>query len=227
MVSKLAWCRPLVCTASVVVCLALGPLAQVAFEPARLRSGAPPAPPPPHIVGWGQEWLRVSVAATGDVSAIEPLREASSFSAGLRRAIRGWTFAPARADGEPVESDVLLAALFRPATAYGRPAVGQPLSSRARASVQVPIPISTPSPPYPPRAIGSGGVVIEVAVNRQGTVVSAMRVASSGSGFDATAVDTARRWRFQPAVRRGRPVASVAYLVFSFREPVVVAPVTR
>ena len=184
-VMRPAWCRPLVCTAGLVVCLAPGPLAQVAFEPARLRSGAPPAPPPPHVVGWGQDWWRVSVDATGDVSAIEPLRDVSSFSDGLRRAIQVWTFAPARADGEPVASDVLLVAVFRPATAYGRPAVGEPLSRRARESVQVPIPVSTPSPPYPPRAIGSGGVVVEVAVDHQGTVVSATRVASSGSGFDA------------------------------------------
>ncbi len=226
--SPSSWCRPLACTASLVVCLALGPLAQVAFEPARLRSGAPPVPPSPHIVGWGQEWLRVSIDATGDVSTIEPLREASSFSEGLRRAIREWRFGPARSNGEPVESDVLVAALFRPATAYGRPSVGQSLRvPRPRASVQVPIPISTVAPPYPPGGVGSGGVVIEVAVDRHGAVVGATRVASSGSGFDTAAVDTARRWRFQPAMQRGRPVASVAYVVLSFREPVVVAPVNR
>ena len=228
LVNPLTWYRPLVCAASLVACLALGPLAQVAFEPARLRSGVPPAPPSPHIVGWGQEWLRVSVDTTGDVSAIEPLREVAFVQRSTAGgAIHAWTFAPARADGEPVASEVLVAALFRPATAYGRPAVSQPLSSRARASAQVPIPVSTPSPAYPPRAIGSGGIVIEVAVDRKGKVVGATRMASSGSGFDNVAVGAARRWRFQPATRGGHPVASVAYLVFSFREPVVVAPVSR
>ena len=222
-----AWHLPLVYAASLVLGLAPLSLAQVGFEPARLRSGAPPAPPPPHVIGWGQEWLRVSVDATGDVSAIEPLREVSSFSEGLRRAIRDWTFASARSHGEPLESDVLVAALFRPATSYGRPAGGQPLSGREYASAQIPIPISTPSPPYPPRGVGSGGVVVEVAVDRHGAVAGATRVASSGSGFDTVAADTARRWRFQPATRQGRPVEGVAYLVCSFREPVVVAPVSR
>ena len=52
-------------------------------------------------------------------------------------------------------------------------------------------------------------------------VVSGTSVVGSSQGFDTLAVNTARRWRFEPARRQGRPVPSVAYLVFSFREPVV------
>ncbi len=50
-------------------------------------------------------------------------------------------------------------------------------------------------------------------------------VVRSRSGFDIAAVNAARRWRFRPATRDGQPVRSVAYLVFGFREPVVVLPV--
>jgi len=205
-------------------CLAPAGTAHAQFELARLSAGSPPAPPSPLVVASGQEWLRVSVDAGGDVSRIEPLREAPAFSDALRRAVRGWSFAPARVDGEAVESQVLVAALFRPATLYSPPGLGQPPSGPRLGPGQFPVPVATPAPPYPPRAVGSGLVIVEVEVDRNGGVRAAA-VVGSRPGFDIAAVNTARRWRFRPATRDGQPVRSVAYLVFGFREPVVVLPV--
>ena len=42
----------------------------------------------------------MSVDAGGDVSRIEPLREAPAFSEAFQPAVRGWSFAPARVEGE-------------------------------------------------------------------------------------------------------------------------------
>ena len=207
-------------------CLAPAATAHAQFEPARLSAGSPPAPPPPTVVASGQEWLRVSVDAGGDVSRIEPLREAPAFSEAFRRAVRGWSFAPARVEGEAVESQVLVAALFRPATLYSPPGLGQPPSGPRVLPGQLPVPVATPAPPYPPNAAGSGLVVVEVEIHRNGGVRAAT-VARSHPGFDTAAVNTARRWRFRPATREAQPVRSVAYLVFGFREPVVVPPVQR
>ena len=139
-------------------------------------------------------------------------------------AVRGWSFTPAREDDEPVESEVLVAAVFRPATFYSPPDLGQPASSPALAPAQIPLPVATPPPSYPSRARGSGAVIVKVEVESNG-VVSGASVVGSSPGFDTVAVNTARRWRFEPARRQGRPVPSVAYLVFSFREPVVLPPV--
>ena len=206
------------------VCFAPAATAQAQFEPARLNVGSPPAPPPPTVVASGQEWLRVSVDAGGDVSRIEPVREAPAFSEALRRAVRGWSFAPARVEGEAVESQVLVAALFRPATLYSLPGLGQPPSGPRVGPGQFPVPVATPAPPYPPRAVGSGLVIVEVEVDRNGGVRAAA-VVRSRPGFDTAAVNAARRWRFRPATRDGQPVRSMVYLVFGFREPVVVLPV--
>ena len=205
-------------------CLAPTATAYAQFELARLSAGSPPAPPPPLVVASGQEWLRVSVDASGDVSWIEPLREAPAFSDALRRAVRGWSFAPARVDGQAVESQVLVAALIRPATLYSQAGLGQPPRGRRLGTGQFPVRIATPAPPYPPKAAGSGLVIVEVEVNRNGGVRAAA-VVESRPGFDIAAVSTARRWRFRPATRDGQPVRSVAYLVFGFREPIVVLPV--
>ena len=202
-------------------CPAPAATAQAQFEPARLSAGSPPAPPPPTVVASGQEWLSVSVDAGGDVSRIEPLREAPAFSEAFRRAVRGWSFAPARVEGEAVELQVLVAALFRPATLYSLPGLGQPPGGPRLGPGQLPVPVATPAPPYPPKAVGSGLVIVEVEVDRNGGVRAAT-VVRSRPGFDTAAVNTARRWRFRPATREGQPVRSVAYLVFGFREPVVV-----
>ena len=215
-----ASCLLVVCLAPVVV------LAQDQFEPARLTSGSPPPPPPPTVVASGQVWLRASIDATGNVRAVSDLQAAPTFGAALQQAVRGWAFTPAKAEGVAVSSAVLVAALVRPAALYVPPGLGRPPRDPARAPTDVPVPVETPVPSYPVTAVGSGVVVVEVEVGPTGSVATA-RVIRASPGFDRTAADVARHWRFRPPTRLGRPVPSLAYLVFSFREPVVAAPVRR
>jgi TonB family protein len=56
---------------------------------------------------------------------------------------------------------------------------------------------------------------MEVDISEQGQVASA-RVADAGSAFDAVAVDAIKAWTFRPAINANRPVASRAFVVFSF-----------
>ena len=75
-------------------------------------------------------------------------------------------------------------------------------------------------PAFPRRALFGGLVLAEVRVDPLGAVSDAT-VLRSAPPFDEPALDAARRWRFRPARLHGRPVATIAYLVFGFRQPVL------
>jgi hypothetical protein len=77
-------------------------------------------------------------------------------------------------------------------------------------------------PDYPPNARESGVVLLEVAINEAGGVTETRSVASKG-GYESVSRDALASWRFRGASHRARPVASTAYVLFGFREPV--APV--
>ena len=199
--------------------LSLTGIAQETFEPTRLRTGAPPVHPA-RVVGWGQEWLRVSVDAVGRVGAVESVVQAPAFSNALRQAVQGWSFVAAREDGAAVPSAVLVVGVFRPATLHDPPGLEGP-TGVLLPGAGIPVPMATPPPPYPSRTRGNGVALVEAEVNRQGMVTEA-RVVMPTQGFARVALTTARRWQFESATRRGRAVPSVVYFVFSFREPVVI-----
>jgi TonB family protein len=74
-------------------------------------------------------------------------------------------------------------------------------------------------PPYPPNAVGSVTVLVEVTIAESGNVADA-RIVGEASGFDDAASSAARSWRFRPASRAGSPVEARAYLLFVFGQPV-------
>ena len=211
------------------VLLAASP-AHAQLEPARLRSGATPTLPLSNVVGSGQAWLLVSLNAEGVVTSIDTLSVTAPFDDIVRAAVRRWTFSPATEDGEPLTSgsEVLVVAIFRPPSLHTLAAPSQPRGTPGSnpRPAPVPIPVATAMPVYPTNAVGSGTVIVEAEVTLDGAV-GAAAVIRSHPGFDRSALDAARRWRFQPATRNGRPVPSVAYLVFGFREPAVVSPARR
>jgi TonB family protein len=80
---------------------------------------------------------------------------------------------------------------------------------------ELPWPTSVVVPAYPPNAIGSGKVLLEVEVSDSGRV-SAVRQVTPQTAFDSAAGDAAQRWVFRPAQRGNRGVASRVVLIFSF-----------
>ena len=59
-------------------------------------------------------------------------------------------------------------------------------------------------------------VVLEILIDEAGHVVRA-RVVRSVPLLDEAAVRAVRKWLFAPALRRGRPVATVAMAPITFR----------
>ena len=206
------------------MCCAIVGLAQDQFVPAQYRGGSLP-PIPFQAVGGGEVVLELSVSSSGAVSSVRILRATPPFTDVLDQAARRWQFAPAE-DGvgrRAVDSRVLVFGTYRPPT-LNTPTLGTLPTDVAAASDQIPFPVTTVTPAYPPLALESGMVLIEALVDARGVVTDA-KVISSSPAFDGPALDAARQWRFRAARIRGVAVETFAYLAFAFRQPVTSAPI--
>jgi TonB family protein len=212
--------------------LALGFVAQQepAFTPARLRDGRVP-PISIEAVGGGEVRLELDVSTEGVVTRVTPLRTTPPFADPMTAAVREWKFFPARAvvnrDAAPtgtqiaraaVPATVLVIGMFRP-PAMNAPTLGESAKDLTSGSDAAPFPASTTMPPYPPRASGSGVVLLEARVSAIGSVEDVGVIASSPA-FDEAARDTVRKWHFRPAKHDGIPVAALVYVIAAFRTPV-------
>jgi TonB family protein len=196
--------------------------APATVEPARFLSGSVPQPPP-QTIGWLEAVFDAQVTESGDVETIERLGGSDPLVTLLHDHLIGWRFTPARDDGDEVSARVLIAAIYRPATLLNQtePGVAPPIEFDA--SSPLPRPLWMPSPGYPPQALGDGVVVVELQVTDRGQVAAASVVRSAGTAFDASALQTARRWQFSPA-SPSAPRPTFAYVIFGFRQPVVTRP---
>ena len=115
------------------------------------------------------------------------------------------------ADAAPAATTPLEA----PAAGERRPAMARDHQARPLAG--------NPAPTYPPAALRAGiegSVVASLQVDAHGKVTDASIVAHDGQrsrDLDRAVLDTLRGWRFEPAVRDGRAVASVVRVPVDFR----------
>jgi len=187
-----------------------------AFEPARAERVTMQGTPF-NTAAAGVVMAELTVDARGLVTDVRVLQDLAPFTDVMRGSVREWTFAAAREGGQRIESQVLVAGLFRPAMLMF-PAPETVRTPDAEPSEDTPLPTGFGVPPYPPNAIGDAYVVIEIEVGEDGMVRSATTLTPS-SGFDDAALSAARQWTFRPAQREGDSVPAYAYLIFGFRQP--------
>lgn len=214
-----AWC--LAFAAGLVVLSAQG-----RFVPAQFVAGSLPSVPP-LIVGGGEVFAELTVSGVGAVSGVKILRGTPPFTEAMSEVIRGWTFRAAEEEAtsvsgqktrKPLISRVFVGGVFRAPTILV-PTLGEVPKDIAPPSADVPFPVLTETPPYPPAALAAGIVLVEVRIGADGKVIEA-KVVRSDAAFDQAALDSARKWTFRPARIRGSAAPVLAYLVFSFRPPV-------
>jgi len=90
---------------------------------------------------------------------------------------------------------------------------------RVGGRVMPPKPISTPEPVYPPLAKQAriqGEVVIDAVIDAQGNVVQ-MQVVSGHPLLLSAALDTLRKWRYQPTYLNEEPISVQLYVTIRFR----------
>ena len=200
--------------------------AVTAFTPAQLVSGAAPGLPGPHVVAGGEVLIEVTIDTRGAVTRSTVLRCTPPFTNMLLEAIQHWRFTPARGpdrDGRdrPVESRVLVGAVYRQPALVNGPTLGTRPADVARASADAPYPVTTAVPVQPPQAHSAGVVLLEVSLDQTGATKGLRRVDGDPS-FEAAASDAVRQWQFRGATSDGRGVPSLAYVVVVFPLPVVV-----
>jgi len=197
-------------------------------EAARVRALSAPERPPVMTVGAGEVVLEVTVGAEGNVKGIERLRTTAPFTDLVTSAVEGWRFVPASivkgGSAEPIESRVLVVALYRPPALYMGHTLGEPIRDVGRPSGETPSVAALIAPPYPPNIKGDATVMLEVEL--AGGSVGNVRVLRSGGGFDEAAIDAVRGWRFSPPRVPG-PARTYAYVILGFREPMAPTFITR
>ncbi len=100
------------------------------------------------------------------------------------------------------------------------PATPPAPSTATMAPGDMPIPLESPAPRYPPQALRrgeSGTVLLRVHVGPDGVPYAVDLVQSSHSRLlDRAASEAVRRWRFLPAQRNGRPVSGIVEVPIAF-----------
>jgi TonB family protein len=100
------------------------------------------------------------------------------------------------------------------------PTLGEEPREIRQASAEAAFPLATITPPYPPRALGTGVVLVEAGVDGDG-ILGDVKVLRSAPPFDDAGQAAIRRWTFHPA-RLGRAtVSTLVYVILGFRAPVV------
>jgi protein TonB len=82
--------------------------------------------------------------------------------------------------------------------------------------------VSSAEPVYPAMAMGSGTVVLEASIDAAGEIQH-VKVISGSEGFNSSALEAIKQWKFKPAMLEGKPIPSIVPVAFSFSWPVACA----
>lgn len=196
-----------------------------AVEPPQIVQYYPPFYPLPlRMEGVeGQVVLALGIDNDGTVAKVEVFRSnLPQLNASALEAAKLWKFSPARRNGQPVAVVVPFPIQFVSEFASMGVSAESPLanltyidgmyysrSAQGRltpANVSV-TPLNRVNAFFDPAAIGDKEVVavLRFVVNEQGQVVDPVVAQSSGTEFDAAALQAIRFWQFVPEIRAGKP----------------------
>jgi len=159
----------------------------------------------------GMVVLAVDVDASGRATAVEVERSepAGVFDQAAIDAAWQWTYQPEIRGGKPVAGHVRVPFKFELDTS---PSPTEDSDTRAM-----------PPPVYPKSAVEqkvTGKVVLVIDVDAGGNPVDVAVESSQPAGvFDQVAVDAASKWKFDPKIEDGKPVASRVRVPVEFDIP--------
>jgi hypothetical protein len=200
---------------------------------ARTRKFIPPVlvtagdiPYPFASVASGIVTLTVNLNAAGQFQNVQVLRDIPSLTEPAVTAIKHWTFAPGKLDGNLIASSLNVSVVFNPAVLQTKvltlPAV-RPASPPIPQGY-LPAELSVGSyATYPPNSVATGAVVLEVVVGESDQIrkVSTIRDIPS---LTSQAIAAVNSWSFNSATFQGKAINSDLIIAFVFRSPNVSSP---
>jgi TonB family protein len=191
-----------------------------AFEPVQVLQVVDPVYPRASVA-CGVVILKVTVSAAGEVESTKVIRGIPSLTQAAERAVKQWKFRPAKLDGSPVRSFLVVSFAFSTSSAEGDRWRSQPLPSGPSNFQPIRV-LSAVEAPYPglsvAAAISPASVILQVDVDESGAV-DRIKVLHGVASLTESAERVISEWRFQPATMNNRPVSSTMIASFSFRNP--------
>ena len=165
--------------------------------------------------------FNVTLDAQGAIKKISVLQDLPPFTASARQSLQSWRFAPASANGRPEDSEMPVAFVFRHAVYIANeppftPIIPKADSDEARRGFVPPGILSVSYAGYPASTIAMGAVVVQARIKPDGSTGEISAVRKLPGGFLPLAIDAAKHWKFQPALRDGKPVPANVAIAFVF-----------
>lgn len=182
----------------------------------------------------GEVEVRATVEPSGDVNGVLIISGNPKLAAEAADAVRTWKFGPYSQSGKPV----WVVQNIRFSFAHGKkeaeleplpPATLADVVTQTSASagvfrvgggVSAPKVIFSPDPEYSEEAREEkyqGSCVLGMIVTPEGKPRDIHIVRTLGKGLDEKAIEAVRQWKFEPAMRDGKPVAVLINVVVTFR----------
>jgi TonB family protein len=200
---------------------------QTTLEPPKLLS-AGDAYVPYTVANDGFFVLDVSLTGEGKVERVDTLRDPGAMFPAANKSVKSWNFQAASQDGKQVASRLTVAFVYRPPNfgivAAVPPKNFVPVIPPTRTDVDgksdyVPVGIvSFDYPEYLVNSVAWGSVIVQVTVNEGGRVRN-VAFLHSMAGFNHLVTDALKKWYFQPATFKTKPVTATIVIAFVFQPP--------
>jgi hypothetical protein len=190
------------------------------FVPPDITS-ASEIPYPVEVLASGLVTLALNISVTGQPPDVQVLRDIPGLTSLTSSIVKGWSFTPGKLDGNATPSTITVEVVFNP---------GDPLNQSMKIPPVAPTPPPFPAgylPPevsvgsfalYQPNSVGVGTVVLDVTIDKYGTVKKTDVIRDVPS-LTPEAIAAVKRWTINPATFNGKAIISKLVVAFVFRSP--------
>jgi outer membrane biosynthesis protein TonB len=165
--------------------------------------------------------FNVSIGTEGQIRHIAVLQDAPPFTAAAEQSLRAWKFAPATENGDAENAEMLVAFVFRHSVYVANEPPFSPVlpakepAGQRQAFAPAGI-LSVSYAAYPASTIAMGAVIVQATVRSNGSAGGVSILRDLPGDFGKLAVGATKQWKFQAAMRDGRPVPSKVAIAFVF-----------